>query len=140
MIADKNKYDTLIGSYGPMIDCQKSSVEKNADSFMVSQSAEDVLERDHVNSGPSNSQVLNLSSHSVMQQYNHKSKSAQREEELQMLALSEAQMKVDIVTMLKEEAKIKLEEARYRKEEAQYCKEEARLKLLHFTYKLDRVE
>ncbi|XP_076657677.1 uncharacterized protein LOC143361860 [Halictus rubicundus] len=60
-------------------------------------------------------------------------RSLHREEELHVLALSEAQMKVDIAAMLKEEARIKLEEAHYRKEEA-------RLRMLLFTYKLDRMK
>ncbi|KAG7205619.1 hypothetical protein KM043_007582 [Ampulex compressa] len=60
-------------------------------------------------------------------------KSIRRDEELRVLALSEAQMKVDIAAMLKEEARIKLEEAHYRKEEA-------RLRMLFFTYKLDRLK
>nr|XP_033321352.1 myb/SANT-like DNA-binding domain-containing protein 3 isoform X1 [Megalopta genalis] len=60
-------------------------------------------------------------------------RSLHREEELHVLALSEAQMKVDIAAMLKEEARIKLEEAHYRKEEA-------RLRMVLFTYKLDRMK
>ncbi|XP_046620600.1 uncharacterized protein LOC124305341 [Neodiprion virginianus] len=58
---------------------------------------------------------------------------AQRSEELHVLALSEAQIKVDIAAMQKEEARIRLEEVRYRKEEA-------RLRMLFFTYKLDRLK
>lgn len=61
------------------------------------------------------------------------SNSAQRGEELHVLALSEAQMKVDIAAMQKEEAKCKLEEVRYRKEEA-------KLRMLFFTYKLDKLK
>ncbi|XP_066584503.1 myb/SANT-like DNA-binding domain-containing protein 3 isoform X2 [Prorops nasuta] len=60
-------------------------------------------------------------------------KSLQREEELYMLALSEAQMKVDIAATLKEEARLKLEEAHFRKEEA-------RLRMLIFNNKLDRMK
>ncbi|XP_014610891.1 PREDICTED: uncharacterized protein LOC106790478 [Polistes canadensis] len=57
----------------------------------------------------------------------------QKEDELQLLALSEAQIKVDVAAMLKEEARIKLEEAHYRKEEA-------RLRVLFYTYKLERIK
>ncbi|XP_043676858.1 myb/SANT-like DNA-binding domain-containing protein 3 isoform X2 [Vespula pensylvanica] len=60
-------------------------------------------------------------------------RSLQKEDELQLLALSEAQIKVDVAAMLKEEARIKLEEAHYRKEEA-------RLRMLFFTYKLERIK
>ncbi|XP_043504139.1 myb/SANT-like DNA-binding domain-containing protein 3 isoform X2 [Polistes fuscatus] len=59
--------------------------------------------------------------------------SLQKEDELQLLALSEAQIKVDVAAMLKEEARIKLEEAHYRKEEA-------RLRVLFYTYKLERIK
>ncbi|XP_014472711.1 PREDICTED: uncharacterized protein LOC106743415 [Dinoponera quadriceps] len=128
MTADGNKCDTFAASYDPMVNYQERSVKTNADSLTINQSVENVLEKDHVNLGPNI-----LTSPSVMQQYNRKRKSAQREEELHMLALSEAQMKVDIAAMLKEEARIKLEEAHYRKEEA-------RLRMLLFTYKLDRVK
>lgn len=106
-------------------------MDTNADSLTVKQSAESILEKGHANSRPNTSHTLTPSS--VMQQYNRKRKSAQREEELHMLALSEARMKVDIAAMLKEEARIKLEEAHYRKEEA-------RLRMLLFTYKLDRAK
>lgn len=71
---------------------------------------------------------------SVLHEQPRKTKrSLHREEELHVLALSEAQMKVDIAAMLKEEARIKLEEAHYRKEEA-------RLRMLLFTYKLERIK
>ncbi|XP_032690916.1 myb/SANT-like DNA-binding domain-containing protein 3 [Odontomachus brunneus] len=131
IITDKNKYEAFVASCSPMVDCQVKSVKTNADPVTINQSAKDTLEKAHVNSGLNNSHIL--TSPSVMQQYNRKRKSAQREEELHMLALSEAQMKVDIAAMLKEEARIKLEEAHYRKEEA-------RLRMLLFTYKLDRVK
>ncbi|XP_046830507.1 uncharacterized protein LOC124429367 [Vespa crabro] len=67
--------------------------------------------------------------------HNHRKtkRSLQKEDELQLLALSEAQIKVDVAAMLKEEARIKLEEAHYRKEEA-------RLRMLFFTYKLERIK
>lgn len=131
MMSDGNKCDTFIASYGPIVDCQESSVKTNVDSFTANQSSEDALEKGRVNPGSSTSHIL--TSPSAIQQYNCKRKSAQREEELHMLALSEAQMKVDIAAMLKEEARIKLEEAHYRKEEA-------RLRMLLFTYKLDKVK
>lgn len=69
----------------------------------------------------------------VHEQPRRTKRSLHKEEELHVLALSEAQMKVDIAAMLKEEARIKLEEAHYRKEEA-------RLRMLLFTYKLDRIK
>ncbi|XP_077281445.1 uncharacterized protein LOC143908050 [Temnothorax americanus] len=85
----------------------------------------------HTNPGPSD--LYTSISPRVVQEHYRQRKSMQREEELHVLALSEAQMKVDIAAMLKEEARIKLEEAHYRKEEA-------RLKMLFFTYKLDRIK
>lgn len=114
-----------------MGDYYEKFVKRNADAPVVDQLAEDNVDKSHENSRPIASQTL--VSPSVMQEQNRKRKSAQREEELHMLALSEAQMKVDIAAMLKEEAKIKLEEAHYRKEEA-------RLRMLLLTYKLDRKE
>ncbi|XP_076621228.1 uncharacterized protein LOC143341833 [Colletes latitarsis] len=74
-----------------------------------------------------------LISPSIHEQPRKGKRSLHRDEELHALALSEAQMKVDIAAMLKEEARIKLEEAHYRKEEA-------RLRMLLFTYKLDRIK
>lgn len=113
-----------------MGDYYEKFVDRNADS-LVDQSTENGVEKSHANLRPTPSQTL--VSPTVMQEQNRKRKSAQREEELHMLALSEAQLKVDIAAMLKEEAKIKLEEAHYRKEEA-------RLRMLLFTYKLNRKE
>ncbi|KAM0729865.1 hypothetical protein ACS0PU_003742 [Formica fusca] len=131
IIANGNKCDAIASLHDPMSDYYEKFVKTNVDSSVVDQSTEDGVDRSHENSRPTTSQTL--VSPSVMQEQNRKRKSAQREEELHMLALSEAQMKVDIAAMLKEEAKIKLEEAHYRKEEA-------RLRMLLFTYKLDRKE
>ncbi|XP_018401381.1 PREDICTED: uncharacterized protein LOC108778652 [Cyphomyrmex costatus] len=119
-----------------MNDYYEKFVRRNADSPTIDQSMGNGFEKiahqeNHVNPGPS--ALYNLISPRVVQEHNRKKKSAQREEELHMLALSEAQMKVDIAAMLKEEARLKLEEAHYRKEEA-------RLKMLLFTYKLDRIK
>ncbi|XP_050460732.1 uncharacterized protein LOC126856348 [Cataglyphis hispanica] len=131
IIANGNKCDANASLHDPMGDYYEKFVKRNADSPVVDQLAEDNVDKSHENSRPIASQTL--VSPSIMQEQNRKRKSAQREEELHMLALSEAQMKVDIAAMLKEEAKNKLEEAHYRKEEA-------RLRMLLLTYKLDRKE
>ncbi|KMQ89966.1 hypothetical protein RF55_10334 [Lasius niger] len=132
IVANENKCDVIAPlQHDPMGDYYEKFVKRNENSPVVDQSAEDGVEKSRANSGPTASQTL--VSPTVMQEQNRKRKSAQREEELHMLALSEAQLKVDIAAMLKEEAKIKLEEAHYRKEEA-------RLRTLLFTYKLDRKE
>jgi len=113
------------------MDFYEKFVKRNVDSPIVNQSAGDDVEKSQENLRSTASQTF--VSPSVMQEQNRKRKSMQREEELHMLALSEAQMKIDIAAMLKEEAKIKLEEAHYRKEEA-------RLRMVLFTHKLDRKE
>jgi len=135
MIAERDKCDAIAPSPDSM-DYYDRFVRRNADSPTIDQSADNGLEKiahqkGHVNPGPS--ALYTLISPGVAQEHNRKRKSVQREEELHVLALSEAQMKVDIAAMLKEEARIKLEEAHYRKEEA-------RLRMLLFTYKLDRIK
>lgn len=70
-------------------------------------------------------------------EHNRKRK-ATREDELHVLALSEAQIKVDIAAMMKEEARIMLEEARIKLEEAHYRKEEARFKMLLFCSQMEQ--
>lgn len=125
MISNKNKCDSIAPTYGPMGDCY-NFVKRNMNSPVVDQSVDDRFEKNRANSTTS----CTLISPS-RQEHNSKTKTAQREEELHVLALSEAQMKVDIAAMLKEETKIKLQEAHYRKEEA-------RLRMLFFTYKLDK--
>lgn len=132
IVANENKCDVIAPlQHDPMGDYYEKFVKRNENSPVVDQSAEDGVEKSHANLGPTASQTLVLPT--VMQEQDRKRKSAQREEELHILALSEAQLKVDIAVMLKEEAKIKLEEAHY-------LKEEARLRMLLFTYKLDRKE
>ncbi|XP_072746149.1 uncharacterized protein [Anoplolepis gracilipes] len=130
-IVNGNKCDAIASLHNSMGDYYEKFVKRNADSPVVDQSTENDVEKSHESSELTASQTLVLPS--VMQEQNCKRKSAQREDELHMLALSEAQIKVDIAAMLKEEAKIKLEEAHYRKEEA-------RLRMLLFTYKLNRKE
>jgi len=132
MIADGNKCEVVAPLHSPINDCYDGSVKINVDSPVIDQpTTDDGFERSHANPGPS--APYTLISPSVVQEHNRKRKSAQQEEQLHVLALSEAQMKVDIAAMLKEEARIKLEEAHYRKEEA-------RLRMLLFTYKLDRIK
>lgn len=115
-----------------MADGHEKSTKECVDSSLVEQLGNnDHFEKNRTASGSSIPHIL--ISPSIMQEQNRKKKFAQREEELHMLALSEARMKVDIAAMLKEEARIKLEEAHYRKEEA-------RLRMLLFTYKLDRMK
>ncbi|XP_015174141.1 PREDICTED: myb/SANT-like DNA-binding domain-containing protein 3 [Polistes dominula] len=96
---------------------------------------EESIEPNHLAYKPDRTQAFVLSSPSGVNDshVNHKTKVLQKEDELQLLALSEAQIKVDVAAMLKEEARIKLEEAVYRKEEA-------RLRVLFFTYKLERIK
>lgn len=106
-------------------------MKRIADSPVVDQLAADGVEKSQENLRSTASQTFVLPS--VMQEQNHKKKLMQREEELHMLALSEAQIKVDIAAILKEETKVKLQEAHYRKEEA-------RLRMQMFIYKLDRKE
>jgi len=135
MIAERDKCDAIAPSPDSM-DYYDRFVRRNANSPTIDQSADNSLEKiahqkGHVN--PGSSALYTLISPGVAQEHNRKRKSVQREEELHVLALSEAQMKVDIAAMLKEEARIKLEEAHYRKEEA-------RLRMLLFTYKLDRIK
>ncbi|KYN37037.1 hypothetical protein ALC56_08828 [Trachymyrmex septentrionalis] len=133
MIADRDNCDT-IASPNSMNDYYEKFVGRNADSPTIDQSTDNDFEKiAHRESNPGPSALYDLISPRVVQEHNPKRKSAQREEELHMLALSEAQMKVDIAAMLKEEARLKLEEAHYRKEEA-------RLRMLLFTYKLDRIK
>ncbi|XP_029177320.1 uncharacterized protein LOC114945329 [Nylanderia fulva] len=129
-VANENKFDAVASLHDPMGDYYDKFVERNADSPAVDQLTEDGVEKSHAKRLTTSQTLV---SPIVMQEQNRKRKSAQREEELHVLALSEAQLKVDIAAMLKEEAKIKLEEAHYRKEEA-------RLRMLLFTYKLDRKE
>lgn len=130
IVANEDKCDVIAPLHDPM-DFYEKFVKRNADSPIVNQTAEDNIEKSQENLRSTASQTFICPS--VMQEQNRKRKSTQREEELHMLALSEAQMKVDIAAMLKEEAKIKLEEAHYRKEEA-------RLRMVLFTHKLDRKE
>ncbi|EZA62052.1 hypothetical protein X777_06738 [Ooceraea biroi] len=132
MIASGDKCDVVAPLHSSMDDCCDGAMKVNVDSPVIDQPAADEgLERSRANPGPS--VPYTLVSPSVVQEHNRKRKSAQQEEQLHVLALSEAQMKVDIAAMLKEEARIKLEEAHYRKEEA-------RLRMLLFTYKLDRIK
>ncbi|XP_076682590.1 uncharacterized protein LOC143376310 [Andrena cerasifolii] len=127
-----SKIDLSLPSHVPVGDfCDKSSNGLNSP----------IVERLDKESTPERSRLIFKSnatqtfvSPSVLHEQPRKTKrSLHREEELHGLALSEAQMKVDIAAMLKEEARIKLEEAHYRKEEA-------RLRMLLFTYKLERIK
>lgn len=137
MIADRDKYDNIAPLPDSMNDYyERFVIKSNADS-PIDQSINNLEKREnarreiHPNPGPSD--LYTSISPRVAQEHNRNRKFTQQEEELHVLALSEAQMKVDIAAMLKEEARIKLEEAHYRKEEA-------RLKMLFFTYKLDRIK
>ncbi|XP_011881706.1 PREDICTED: uncharacterized protein LOC105569675 [Vollenhovia emeryi] len=138
IIADRNKHVDIAPPSDSVDDYFKRFVTKrNLNSPTIGQSTENnkigkvACREIHANAGPSD--LYTSISPCVVQGHNRNGKSMQREEELHVLALSEAQMKVDIAAMLKEEARIKLEEAHYRKEEA-------RLKMLFFTYKLNRIK
>jgi len=132
-MTDRDNCDT-VASPNSMNDYYEKFVGRNADSLTIDQSTDNGFEKiAQRESNPGPSALYNLISPRVVQEHNPKRKFVQREEELHMLALSEAQMKVDIAAMLKEEARLKLEEAHYRKEEA-------RLRMLLFTYKLDRIK
>lgn len=132
-MVDGNKCDAIGPVRDSTGDCRESAVKKNTESPVADQSAESAVERNRATYEMGAALRVLTSPSVALQQHNRKRKSAQREEELHMLALSEARMKVDIAAMLKEEARIKLEEAHYRKEEA-------RLRMLLCTYKLDRVK
>ncbi|XP_034184501.1 uncharacterized protein LOC117606294 isoform X2 [Osmia lignaria lignaria] len=120
-----DKTDSNLLSHGPMAECfeklsNDTSVAKNLDKEESPRKTRLIFK--------SNATQTLISPSSRRTKRSH-----HKEEELHVLALSEAQMKVDIAAMLKEEARIKLEEAHYRKEEA-------RLRMLLFTYKLDRIK
>lgn len=136
MITDETKFDVVAPLHSPTNDYDVS-LKTDANSPMIGDQPavpSNELGRGPANPGPrSDPRPYTLISPSVVQEHNRKKKSARQEEQLHVLALSEAQMKVDIAAMLKEEARIKLEEAHYRKEEA-------RLRMLLFTYKLDRIK
>ncbi|XP_011689737.1 PREDICTED: myb/SANT-like DNA-binding domain-containing protein 3 [Wasmannia auropunctata] len=136
MTADRDKCNVIAPSPDSMNDYCEKFVRRYAESPTIDRPADNGVEKiarreRHVNQGSSS--LHTMISPRVVQEHNRKRKSALREDELHVLALSEAQMKVDIAAMLKEEARIKLEEAHYRKEEA-------RLRMLLFTYKLDRIK
>lgn len=115
-----------------MTDCFDKS-RKDLESPAVDQLDKDELSEKNRIIFKSNATQTLISPSIVHEQPRRMKRSLHKEEELHVLALSEAQMKVDIAAMLKEEARIKLEEAHYRKEEA-------RLRMLLFTYKLDRIK
>ncbi|KAL0119346.1 hypothetical protein PUN28_007694 [Cardiocondyla obscurior] len=130
------KRDKIAASFYSINDYCKKFMKGNSDSLAIDQPADNSLEkvvRQAIHANPESSDMHPSISPCVLQDNNRNEKSMQQEQELHVLALSEAQMRVDIAAMLKEEARIKLEEARYRKEEA-------RLKMLFFTYKLDRLK
>lgn len=118
-------------SSGSLTDCFEKSA-KESDSPAGTLGKENTPERSHLIFKSNGTQTL-TSPLFVHDQPRKAKKSVHKDEELHVLALSEAQIKVDIAAMLKEEARIKLEEAHYRKEEA-------RLRMLLFTYKLDRMK
>ncbi|CAK9809012.1 hypothetical protein ANTQUA_LOCUS5841 [Anthophora quadrimaculata] len=127
-----SKIDTNLLPHGIKVDCLNKPT-KDIDSPVVEQLDKDnTLERSRLIFKSNATQTL-FSPSIVHEQPRRTKRSLHKEEELHVLALSEAQMKVDIAAMLKEEARIKLEEAHYRKEEA-------RLRMLLFTYKLDRIK
>ncbi|XP_043528479.1 myb/SANT-like DNA-binding domain-containing protein 3 isoform X2 [Frieseomelitta varia] len=127
-----SKIDSNSLSHGPATDCFDKS-NKDSESPVVDQLDKDeLLEINRITFKSNATQTL-ISPSIVHEQPRRMKRSLHKEEELHVLALSEAQMKVDIAAMLKEEARIKLEEAHYRKEEA-------RLRMLLFTYKLDRIK
>ncbi|KAK9295176.1 hypothetical protein QLX08_010421 [Tetragonisca angustula] len=127
-----SKIDSNSLSHGPATDCFDKS-NKDSESPVVDQLDKDeLLDKNRITFKSNATQTL-ISPSIVHEQPRRMKRSLHKEEELHVLALSEAQMKVDIAAMLKEEARIKLEEAHYRKEEA-------RLRMLLFTYKLDRIK
>ncbi|CAL7939328.1 unnamed protein product [Xylocopa violacea] len=126
-----SKIETNSLSHGSVID-SFDKYAKDVHSSIVEQLGKPETEKNHLLFKSNTTQTL-VSPSIVNEQPRRTKRSHHKEEELHVLALSEAQMKVDIAAMLKEEAKIKLEEAHYRKEEA-------RLRMLLFTYKLDRIK
>ncbi|XP_017886214.1 myb/SANT-like DNA-binding domain-containing protein 3 [Ceratina calcarata] len=116
---------------GPTIDCLDKSTNE-MDSLSEQLHKDETADKSQLIFKSNATQTL-VSPSIVHEQPRRTKRSLHKEEDLHVLALSEAQMKVDIAAMLKEEARIKLEEAHYRKEEA-------RLRMLLFTYKLDRIK
>lgn len=127
-----SKIDSNSLSHGTVSDCFDKS-KKDLDLSVVEQLDKDETSEKNRLIFKSNGTQTLISPSIVHEQPRRTKRSLHKEEELHVLALSEAQMKVDIAAMLKEEARIKLEEAHYRKEEA-------RLRMLLFTYKLDRIK
>ncbi|XP_024940236.1 myb/SANT-like DNA-binding domain-containing protein 3 [Cephus cinctus] len=120
-------------SVGPRDDCSDRLITDRESSVEDNQGEKEELARKKlINSRTYPTDVM-ISPQILQGKTRRSTKSSQREEELHVLALSEAQMKVDIAVMQKEEIRVKLEEAHYRKEEA-------RLRMLFFTYKLDRIK
>lgn len=116
-------------------DCCKTFAKKTTDLPVIDQSANNIEK--NTNSGPNAPDAL--ISPSVVRSVEHNRKrKATREDELHLLTLSEAQIKVDIAAMMKEEARIMLEEARIKLEEAHYRKEEARFKMLFFCSQMEQ--
>ncbi|XP_020285604.1 uncharacterized protein LOC109855586 [Pseudomyrmex gracilis] len=128
--ADKVECDAVLSPDVSANDCCKTFAKKTTNLPVIDQSANNV-EKNYTNLEPNASDAF--ISPSVMRSVDHnRKKKATREDELHLLALSEAQIKVDIAAMMKEEARIMLEEARIKLEEAHYRKEEARFKMLFF--------
>ncbi|KZC13610.1 PREDICTED: myb/SANT-like DNA-binding domain-containing protein 3 [Dufourea novaeangliae] len=127
-----NKVNSNPSSHGSMIDGYEKSTKRIDTPVVERMDKENTPERSRL-IFKSNATQTFMSPSMIHEQPRKVRRSLHREEELHVLALSEAQMKVDIAAMLKEEARIKLEEAHYRKEEA-------RLRMLLFTYKLDRIK
>ncbi|XP_017755743.1 PREDICTED: myb/SANT-like DNA-binding domain-containing protein 3 [Eufriesea mexicana] len=127
-----SKIDSNSLSHGTVTDCFDKP-KKDLDLSVVEQLDKDETSEKNRLIFKSNGTQTLISPSIVHEQSRRTKRSLHKEEELYVLALSEAQMKVDIAAMLKEEARIKLEEAHYRKEEA-------RLRMLLFTYKLDRIK
>nr|XP_031845494.1 myb/SANT-like DNA-binding domain-containing protein 3 [Nomia melanderi] len=127
-----NKMNSNQLSSGSLTDCFEKSTKELDSPVAERLGKEDMPERSHLIFKSNGTQTL-MSPSFIHDQPRKAKKSVRKDEELHALALSEAQIKVDIAAMLKEEARIKLEEAHYRKEEA-------RLRMLLFTYKLDRMK
>ncbi|KAK2587534.1 hypothetical protein KPH14_003671 [Odynerus spinipes] len=117
---------------GTMADCRGTNDLSMSSSMVDRSDEEESIEQGQLTCRSNATQTF-LSPSRINEHVRRTRRSVQKDDELQLLALSEAQIKVDIAAMLKEEARIKLEEAHYRKEEA-------RLRMLFFTYKLDRIK
>ncbi|XP_048508398.1 uncharacterized protein LOC105687680 [Athalia rosae] len=123
---------------GPMGDCPEKFLSDPESCTEDNQSEccrdQEGVEEQGVPLKPNASQAMQTSPIIFQNRHRRTNSYAQtRDEELHLLTLSEARIKVDVAALQKEEARVRLEEVRYRKEEA-------KLRMLVLTYKLERIK